>query len=186
MKVSFFISTLSTLLLSATSVVCSQEELQQFFKEADKGTYEIIIDSIKKSPPSPQEIVSLKDSEDNSMLTAAIKAYPEAIQQYGDKKATQTLFELLTLILSKLSKDQAVKLLNTENKSGFTALLMAAQVGSPLKIIDLLHSKGATVVNKENKKASTYIKDPYTKKIVQEWENVEGDSIIIPTGERIK
>ena len=186
MKTSFFISTLCTLLLSCTLLLCSQEDMQQLFKDADKGMYENILETIKKSPLPPQDIITARDSNDNSIISAAIKAYPQATKQYGDKKAAQMLFEMLTLLLSKLSKDQAVQLLNIQNKASMTALFTAAQLGLPLKIIDLLHGYGAIVETQENKKASTNAKDPYTKRILQEWENVEGDSINIPSGQRIQ
>lgn len=186
MKASFFMSTLGTMLFSATAVLCSQEEVQKFFAAADKDTYAHMYDNIKNALISPEEINSARDSDDNSIIAAAIKAYPEAAKGSDAKKATQALFDILTLMFSKLTREQVIKLLNTENKAGMTALFIAAELDVPLKIIDLLHGKGATVVNKENKKASMYAKDPYTKKILLGWENIEGDSIILPSKERIK
>ncbi|MGO8781176.1 MAG: hypothetical protein ACLQKK_20050, partial [Rhodomicrobium sp.] len=87
MKTSFFISTLCTLLLSCTMLFCSQENVQQFFKDADNGMYENLLASIKKPSLTPEEIISARDNNDNSIISAAIKAYPQAAKQYGDKKA---------------------------------------------------------------------------------------------------
>lgn len=175
------------LCISSNAVLCTPEEVQKFFDAANKHLYDVLSNSAKKSLLSKQEIMDSRDLHGNSIISAAILAYPDAVRAYGAQKATESLYEILAMLLMGLSRENAATLLNKENKEGITPLFLAVQENVPLKVIVLLHNKGALSTSKEGKRASALsLKDPYTKQLLQDWENLEQGSELVPRAERIK
>lgn len=166
------------LFFSAAPLWGSDKDIQQFFQAARKGFYQVLLDNAKNRKMTPQEIMSARDANGNTLFGAALEGYKAAAAKYGQPKAAELVYNIVALLLSQLSKEDASKILTQTNKSGIPPLFTAAQLGL-LKVAVLLHDKGALSVTKDGKKASNFSNNPQMKTILLQWENLEGDWALI-------
>jgi ankyrin repeat protein len=175
MNTHVFIKTIIiTLFCFSVSLIASEQDVQQFFKAANKGFYQVMLDLAQKKKITAQEIISARDTHGNSLIGAALQGYTLAKEKYGASKAADLLFGIIALLLPNLSKQETINLLNTENKAGITPLFIATQEGL-LKIVVFLHEKGALSVIKSGKKASEFTNNAQLKMILKPWQDLEGD-----------
>lgn len=166
------------LTLIASAVHAGEQEARSFFDAAKKGDYKAMFQLVKSARFTPQEITLSRDSQGNTFLTAALLGYLPALRQHG-ASTEQILFDTFALLFAKLSKQDALKLVSTENNAGDTALFLAAKLGL-LKVTWLLHDKGALSAI-GTKKASSVTPNAQLRTVLLGWENLEGDWVDLGT-----
>lgn len=166
------------LFFSTASLWGSDKDIQQFFQAAQKGFYQVLLDSAKNHKMTPQEIMNARDANGNTVFNATLQGYKAAATKYGQPKAAELAYTILALLLSQLSKEDTSKILTQTNKSGIPPLFTAAQLGL-LKVIVLFHDKGALSVTQNGKKASNFSNNLQIKNILLQWENLEGDWVLL-------
>lgn len=159
------------------SLFASEQDVDQYFKAADKGFYIVMLDLLQKNKLSPQEIMNAK-KDDATMLLAAFNGFKLASEKYTPARATTLLTEIVTRLLARLSAQDVKKYINIETKNDITPLFAASKLGI-VNLAVLLHDKGAYSITKTGKKASSFTTNAQLKSILTQWENLEGDWVLI-------
>ncbi|MGE0009850.1 MAG: hypothetical protein AB7F19_04850 [Candidatus Babeliales bacterium] len=167
----------SSFLCLPLALLGSNEDVKKFFQASEKGFYQVLLDLTKNRKLTAQEIMNARDNG-NTLISAALQGYKLAVAKYGEPKASQLLYDVLSMLLLRIDKADAVKLVNEATKAGMPPLFMATQLGL-LKVAVLLHDKGAFSVTKDGKKASSYAKNAQLKTILAQWENLEDDWVLV-------
>ncbi|MGE0009848.1 MAG: hypothetical protein AB7F19_04840 [Candidatus Babeliales bacterium] len=166
----------SMMLLSSFGAFGSPDEATKFFAFAEKGDYVNLLNQAKSLLISTEDLYVARDANGNTLITAAIKGFPQAVALYGEAQATQYITDIINRLLTKLPKeDAATELLNLPNNAGMTALFYAAQ-NELLKIATVLHGKGAlTIVG--GKKATDFASSKKASVILEGWQKYEAENV---------
>lgn len=174
-----FLTTLmfGTLLTTSFGLLSSPDQSTKFFEFASKGQYPDMVDQAKKGLISTNDLYLERNADDATLITAAIKAFPQASEKYGEREATEYLNTILDRLLTKLPKERAAEeLLNLKDNNGMTALFYAAQ-NELKKAATVLHSKGAVPIIPGGKKASDYATSKKMTVIFESWEKYQLENV---------